>query len=158
MYFKISVTCFCYYFNWIISILVFCWIWKYIADRMFLKHLTCFCFLVNFVAGCLELGKEIDHGLFQNMVSALGQTKLYHHPPTTSQNISTTTHHHPPPAKIYAPPPTTSQNISTNAHHDPPTAKTFFMRNQFIRISRHCLAATSYSPLKFIFLKKEANF
>ena len=79
------------------------------------SRLTCFCFLVNFVAGCLELGKEIDHGLFQNiMVSALDQTKLCHHPPP-----STTNHHQPKYIHHHPPSPTTSQNIFTTTHHQP---------------------------------------
>ena len=144
MYFKISVTCFCYYFNWIIFILVFCWIWEYIADHVW----PVFVFWSILLLAALNLARKLTMGCFKTLWSLhwirLNYATTHHHPPptTTSQNISTTTHHHPPPAKIYSPPPTTSQNISTNAHHDPPTAKTFFMRNPFIRISSHCLAAT----------------
>ena len=78
----------------------------------------------------------------------LPPSTTYHHPPppTTSQNIF---NHHPPP-------PTDSQNISTTTNHNPKyiqgrrysirkifrTFPTFFIRNSFIRISRHCLTAT----------------
>ena len=69
--------------------------------------------------------------------SFLGQTKLCHHPPPPI-----TTHHQSKYIHFYPPPSTARNDISTNSYHPPPIAKAFFIRNPFLRISSHCMAAT----------------